>query len=173
MMRIVMLSLSALLVAGCSTVEHEDIKNWMREQAKDMRGKVTPLPQIQPFPAVAYESEALLSPFSTAKIVNAEPAADKSAPDRDRPRQPLENFALEDLRVTGAIVDAKFPIALIQPPLPNKPKHVTVGEFMGQNFGRITKITKEGITVIETVKDSNGAWTDREVIKSVPKQGGR
>lgn len=173
MMRIAALCWAMVLVSACSTVEHEDIKNWMREQAKDMRGKVTPLPQIQPFPAVAYESEALLTPFSNAKIVNAEPAADKSAPDRDRPRQPLENFALEDLRVTGAIVDAKFPIALIQPPLPNKPKHVTVGEFMGQNFGRITKITKDGITVIETVKDSNGAWTDREIVKSVPKQGDR
>ena len=173
MMRIMMPIMVALLLSACSTVEHEDIKNWMREQAKDMRGKVAPLPQIKPFPAVAYESEALQAPFSPSKIVTAEPATDKSAPDRDSPRQPLENFALEDLRVTGAIVNGKFPIALIQPPPPNKPKHVTVGEFMGQNFGRITQITKDGITVLETVKDSNGAWTDREVVKSVPKQGGR
>jgi type IV pilus assembly protein PilP len=173
MIRAICLIVPLLLLSACSTVEHEDIKNWMRDQAKDMRGKVTPLPQIKPFPAVAYEAEALQTPFSTAKIVTAEASADKSAPDRDRPLQPLENFALEDLRVTGTIMNPKFPIALIQPPPPNKPKHVTLGEFMGQNFGRITQITKDGITVIETVKDSNGAWTDREVIKSVPKQGGR
>jgi type IV pilus assembly protein PilP len=173
MIRILLLVTTALLATACSNIEHEDIKAWMREQSKEMRGRVPPLPQIKPFPAVAYEAESLVTPFSNEMIITAEASSDKSAPDRDRPRQPLENFAIEDLRVTGAIIDSKFPIALVQPPPPNKPKHVTVGEFMGQNFGRITQITKDGITVIETVKDSNGAWTDREVIKSVPKQGGR
>jgi type IV pilus assembly protein PilP len=165
--------LGVCILAGCSNAEHEDLKAWMREESKGFKGKVAPLPQIKAFDAVAYDAGKLVAPFSNVKIVTSEAVADKTAPDRDRQRQPLENFALEDLRVTGVIIDSNIPWALVQPPPPNKPKHVTVGEFMGQNFGRITQITTDGVTVIETVKDTNGAWTDREIVKSVPRRGGR
>ena len=165
--------LAALALGACSTAEHEDLKAWMQEQSQGMKGKVPKLPEVKPFPAVSYAGLTLTPPFSQAKIVSAEAVADKSAPDRDRPRQPLESFPLEDLRLTGVIVDRGTTYALIQPPPPNKPKHVKVGEFMGQNFGRVTEISKEGMTVIETVKDTNGAWTDREVVKPVPGRGGR
>jgi Tfp pilus assembly protein PilP len=65
------------------------------------------------------------------------------------------------------------PYALIQTPPPNKPKHVRVGEFMGRNFGKIAAITREGVTVVETVKDANGAWVTQEKLLIVPKEGGR
>ena len=54
MIRLVAVIVPIFLLSACSTVEHEDIKNWMRDQSKDMRGRVPPLPQIKPFPAVAY-----------------------------------------------------------------------------------------------------------------------
>lgn len=173
MIRIVYTILGIVLLAGCSGTEHEDLKQWMQEQAKGMKGRVPPLPEIKPFPPVSYQGIALVPPFASAKIVTADAAADKSAPDRGRPRQPLENFPIEDLRVTGIIIDGKTPYALVQTPSPNKPKPVKVGEYMGQNFGRITEITKDGVTVVETVKDTNGAWTDREVSKRVPRDGRR
>lgn len=170
---ILLACMGGVLLTGCSNTEHEDLKEWMREQAQGFKGKVAPLPEIKAFPAVEYNTEKLVAPFSNLKIVTSEAVADKTAPDRDRQRQPLENFPLEDLRVSGVIIDSKVPWALVQPPPPNKPKHVTVGEFMGQNFGRITQITTDGVTVIETVKDTNGAWTDREIVKPVPRRGGR
>lgn len=162
-----------VLMAGCANVEHEDLKDWMRTEAKNMKGRVPRLPEIKPFPFVAYEAQKMNAPFSASKIVSVDALADKASPNRDRPRQPLEGFPLEDLRVTGIVLAGKVPVALVQPPLPNKPKHVRVGEFMGQNFGRVTQITGDGITVLETIKDTNGAWTDREIQKSVPRQGGR
>lgn len=173
MNRIGTVLLGALVLAGCSGAEHQDLKQWMQDQAKGMKGQVPPLPEIKPFPPVSYSGVALVPPFADAKIVTADVAADKTAPDRARPRQPLENFPLEDLRVTGVIIDGKTPYALVQPPSPNKPKHVKVGEYMGQNFGRITEISSDGVTVVETVKDANGAWTDREVSKRVPRDGRR
>ena len=81
--------LTALLLAGCASSEHDDLKEWMREQAKGMKGKVQPLPEITAFPAVAYEGEKLIPPFAAAKILTTDSANDKSAPDRDRARQPL------------------------------------------------------------------------------------
>jgi type IV pilus assembly protein PilP len=161
-----------LLLLGCATEEHQDLRAWMREEAKSMKGRVTPLPEITAFPVVAYETETLTPPFASGKIVTLEAAADKTAPDRTRPQQPLEIFPIEDLKVVGIIAAGAVPYALIQTPPPNKPKHVRVGEYMGRSFGKITAISKEGITVLETVKDANGAWVEQERKLDVPKGGG-
>ena len=168
-----LLFLLPVLLLGCATEEHQDLRQWMRDEAKGMKGKVAPLPEITAFPVVSYETEMLTPPFAAGKIVTLEVVADKSAPDRTRPQQPLEIFPLEDLKVTGVIMAGTVPFALIQTPPPNKPKHVPVGEYMGRNFGKITAITREGITVLESVKDANGAWVAQEKLLIVPKEGGR
>ena len=168
-----LLFLCPLLLLGCATEEHQDLRQWMRDEAKGMKGKVAPLPEISAFPVVSYETETLTSPFAPGKIVTMEAAADTTTPDRTRPQQPLEIFPLEDLRVMGVIMAGTVPYALIQTPPPNKPKHVRVGEYMGRNFGKITAITTEGITVLESVKDTNGAWVVQEKLLLVPKEGGR
>jgi len=168
-----LLFLLPLLLLGCAAEEHQDMRQWMRDEARGMKGKVAPLPEITAFPVVSYETEMLTPPFAAGKIVTLEVAADKTAPDRTRPQQPLEIFPLEDLKVTGVIMAGTIPYALIQTPPPNKPKHVRVGEYMGRNFGKITAITREGITVLESVKDANGAWVTQEKLLIVPKEGGR
>lgn len=169
-MRILAL-LVVVFLYGCAAEEHQDLREWMREESKGMRGKVPPLPEINPFPAVAYETETLLPPFSPNKIVTLDISSDKSAPDRARPMQPLEAFPIEDLRVMGIIMAGDIPYALIQTPPPNKPKHVRVGEYMGRSFGKITAITSDAVTVLETVKDANGAWVSQERQLVVPKGG--
>lgn len=161
------------LLLGCAAEEHQDLRQWMREETKSMKGKVAPLPEITAFPVVAYETETLTPPFAPGKIVTLETVADKTAPDRTRPQQPLEIFPIEDLKVVGIIMAGAVPYALIQTPPPNKPKHVRVGEYMGRSFGKITAISREGITVLETVKDANGAWVEQERKLDVPKEGGR
>ncbi len=161
------------LLLGCATEEHQDLRQWMREETKGMKGRVAPLPEITAFPVVAYETETLTPPFAAGKIVTLEAVADKTAPDRTRPQQPLEIFPIEDLKVVGIIAAGAVPYALIQTPPPNKPKHVRVGEYMGRSFGKITAISKEGITVLETIKDANGAWVEQERKLDVPKEGGR
>ncbi|MBI5899733.1 MAG: pilus assembly protein PilP [Rhodocyclales bacterium] len=163
--------LAVLLLVGCAVEEHQDLREWMREEARGMKGKVAPLPEITAFPVVAYETEALVQPFAPGKIVTLDVSADKSAPDRSRPQQPLEAFPIEDLRVMGIIMAGTVPYALIQTPPPNKPKHVRVGEYMGRSFGKITSITSEVVTVLETIKDANGAWVSQERQLIVPKGG--
>lgn len=164
---------AGLVLVGCASSEHEDIKEWMREQAKDMKGKVQPLPEIKAFPAVPYLGDKLTQPFSASKILTSDATKDKSAPDRGRALQALENFPLEDLKVIGVLYDGKTRYALIKTPAPNKPKNVRVGEFIGQNFGKITEISADGLTVLETVKDSSGAWVERETKIRVPGEGGK
>lgn len=161
------------LLLGCAAEEHQDLREWMRSEAKNMKGKVPPPPEVPEFKVIEYEVAALTQPFAPSKIVTLEAAADKSTPDRARPQQPLELFPIEDLRVVGVITAGSVPYALIQTPPPNKPKHVRVGEYMGRSFGKITAITKDGVTVLETVKDANGAWVEQERKLDVPKEGER
>ncbi|MBK9022363.1 MAG: pilus assembly protein PilP [Sulfuritalea sp.] len=168
-----LLMMMLLILAGCAAEQHQDLREWMREEAKTMRGKVAPLPEIAAFPVVAYETETLTPPFASGKIVTLEAVADKTAPDRSRPQQPLELFPIEDLKVMGIIMAGPVPYALIQTPPPNKPKHVRVGEYMGRSFGRITQISRDSVTVLETVKDANGAWVAQEKVLMVPNEGGR
>ena len=163
----------AFLLFGCAVEEHQDLRDWMKEEAKGMKGRVAPLPEIKAFPVVAYNSETLTAPFAPGKISTQDAIADKTAPDRSRPKQPLEAFPLEDLKVVGIIMAGAVPYALIQTPPPNKPKHVRVGEYIGRSFGKITAITRDGVTVVETVKDSGGAWVEQEKVLAVPKEGGR
>jgi type IV pilus assembly protein PilP len=170
LLSIVLISIAT--AAGCSTAEHEDLKGWMNDQAKGMKGKVPSLPEIKPFPVVSYEAEQVLSPFSGGKVLSAEMAKDREMP-ANRPKQPLESFLMEDLLVTGVLFSGKSYIAIVQTPSPNKPKYVRVGEFMGQNFGKIVGIDHCQVRIIETVKDANGTWTDREVIKQLPHTGGQ
>jgi len=168
-----LLFLYPLFLLGCAAEEHQDLRAWMREESKGMKGRVAPLPEIAAFPVVAYETEALTPPFAPGKIVTLEAVADKTTPDRARPKQPLEIFPIEDLKVVGIIMSGSVPYALIQTPAPNKPKHVRVGEYMGRSFGKITAISRESVTVLETVKDASGAWVEQEKVLMVPKEGGR
>jgi type IV pilus assembly protein PilP len=144
-----------LLLLGCASEEHQDLRQWMREEAKGMKGKVAAAcPEITPFPGGFLRNRDAYAPLCTGQDRDPGGAADKTAPDRSRPKQPLEIFPIEDLKVTGIIMAGPVPYALIQTPAPNKPKHVRVGEYMGRSFGKITAISREGVTVLETVKDA-------------------
>ena len=172
-LRPLMILVIASVLTACGNQSQTELKEWMREEAKGMRGKVPPLPEITPFPAVAYVGRSLIIPFSPQKVVATEAASGKTLLNDDRPRQPLENFPLEDLRITGVIVRDGVQYALIAPPSPNKPMHVSVGDYMGRNFGRITSITTDAVTILETTKDNSGAWIEKDVIKPIPRQGGK
>lgn len=163
---------AAILLVGCSGQDQTELRSWMAEQTKGMRGGVAALPEIKPLEAVAYLGQDLTVPFSPQKIVTAEPAGKDANAKTDRVRQPLENFPLEDLQVQGVIVVGKRPYALIQPKPPNKPMHIGVGDYMGQDLGKVKAITPDGVVLMETFKDNNGVWTEREVVKQVPREGG-
>ena len=59
-----LLVLYPLLLLGCAGEQHQDLREWMRDQAKEMKGKVAPLPEITAFPVVAYETETLTAPVA-------------------------------------------------------------------------------------------------------------
>jgi len=157
------LLVSTLLLAACAAEEHQDIKEWMRESSKDLKGSVPPLPELKPFPIVSYNGSNLESPFSASKIVPEKAsAAGGKTPDLDRPKEPLESYPLESLRLVGIMLpgtgNTKTAYALIRSS--DGLNYVVVGNHIGQNFGIVTAIAADEVKIIETVKDPTGLTAD-------------
>jgi type IV pilus assembly protein PilP len=153
-----------LLLIACGADEHSDLKEWMAEESKGIKSNVQmPPPLITP-PIVSYAAKNLESPFSTEKVRSKEGAGpnDKSSPAAGRVSEYLEGFPLEAMRLIGTVHYRDMMYAIIQ--TPEKPKHVTVGNYIGPNYGKIVEITKTQMRISETVKDANDLWVQREKI---------
>ena len=154
-----LLVLLAAGLVGCSA-QHDDIETWMTEQARTLRGKVDPLPQVRHFPPAAYVERGGSDPFQSSRIEPEKKASTGlSGPDLSRPREPLEGFPLESLRYVGLLRSGKALQALID--TGSGVYQVSVGNYMGQDHGLVTAITDTEITLKELVEDINGEWTER------------
>jgi len=153
--------LASVSLVACSSGDHEDLRQWMNESAKDIKGQVPPLPEVRPYEPVPYDAANLLDPFKQAKI---EPEQKKGGggglqPDFNRPREPLEAYPLESLKYVGVLVKNKAAYAIIQ--ADGSLYQVKVGNYMGQNFGVITKISETETILRELVQDPAGDWVER------------
>ena len=159
-----LLVLSALLLSSCANEEHQDLRNWMREQEKDMRGKIPPLPQVKPYEPLTYDAAGLVEPFSPLKAKTEGGRSGANLPDYNRPREPLEDYPLDTLRLVGIFQDKQRLIAHV---LANGRSHqVKVGNYLGQSFGRVIRIVatknEERLVVKELIKDPDDQWVERE-----------
>lgn len=157
------LLMTGLLLSACGADEHQDLKQWMQEASKGIKGKVMDLPEIKPFPIVSYEASDLVAPFKTSKIEPDKKMQGNSGggmtPDFERIKEPLEAYPIEALKMVGLLKQGKMVNAIV---MANKAAHrVKVGNYMGQNFGMIVDITDSEIQLKELVQDSSGDWVER------------
>jgi type IV pilus assembly protein PilP len=132
---------------------------------KDLRGKVDPLPVVKPYEPVPYTAYDLPDPFGPAKIqlVSAKGPGGSGGslqPDLNRPKEPLEAYPLESLKMVGTLERGRNMYALVKADAGLY--RVRVGNYLGQNFGVITKITNSEIALRELVQDAGGDWAERE-----------
>lgn len=160
MMRGAALALTCLTLVACSGGDHEDLRQWMDEATRDIKGRIPPLPQVKPYEPVAYEGAGLLDPFRPSKIEPERKGGGGGLqPDFNRPREPLEAYPLESLRYVGVMIRNKQAYAIIQ--ADGSLHQVRIGNYMGQNFGVITRINETEVGVRELVQDPTGDWVER------------
>jgi type IV pilus assembly protein PilP len=170
-MKRTLIALTVIALSGCGSEEHEDLKQWMQTSTRDLKGKVPPLPQIEPFPVVAYEAGDILDPFNAKKI---EPERKNKAvagvqPDLDRRREPLESYPLETLKMVGTLEQGKRLQALV---LADRTLHqVKVGNYLGQNFGVVTEISETEVALKELTQDAGGDWVERKSVLHLQEKG--
>ena len=154
--------LACLILVACSSGDNEDLRQWMNNAAKGIKGNIPPLPQVKPYEPVPYDTGSLTDPFAPAKMGSERKknGAGGLQPDMNRAREPLESFALESLKYVGVMTRKKTSYAIIL--VDNSLYQVRVGSYMGQNFGVITAISEAEIAVKELVQDSAGDWVERE-----------
>lgn len=160
-MRTIAVALASLVLMACSGADNEDLRQWMNDAAKNIKGKIPPLPQVKPYEPVPYTAGNLTDPFKSSRAGSErkKTAAGGLQPDLDRPREPLEAYPLESLKYVGVMSQKKTSYAIIQ--IDSTLYQVKVGNHMGQNFGVVTKITEAETTLKELVQDSAGDWVER------------
>jgi type IV pilus assembly protein PilP len=157
---------AVLILAACGGDEHQDLKEELKILTKDLRGQIAPLPVVKPYEPVPYKALDLPDPFGPAKIELAIAAAAKSkvganAPNTTRPKEPLEAYPLESLKMVGTLTQKGVTFALVR--ADSSVYRIKKGNYLGQNFGIITEITENQINLKELVQDASGDWTERKI----------
>ena len=146
------------LLTACGGESHQDLRVWMSEQGKGARGKLDPLPQIKPYDPFAYNAFDLPDPFKPRKIEPTK-GASKLAPDLTRRKEPLEAYPVDSMAMVGSVVRGGRPYALLK--VDNLLYQVKPGDYLGQNYGKITQISETNVAYREIVQDAAGEWIER------------
>ena len=150
-------------LAGCSP-DNEELVQWMEQEHRAVKPSVAPVYPPKKFDPQAYVGNEGVDPFGSQKLIASAGPASKSsstlltAAQSHRP-EPLEAFPLDSMAMVGAMIQGGRAHALLK--VDNLLHDVKVGDWIGQNYGRITKITEQEVTLSETVQDATGEWIER------------
>ncbi len=173
-MRRVLICLSAAAgLAGCSS-DIDELRQWMDQQRKEAKPSVPPLLPPKKFLPQPYEASTGIDPFSTQKLSVAikQEAAQPSSlltAEINRRKEPLEAYPLDGMAMVGSLTRDKQRYALLQ--VDGLLYQVKAGDHLGQNFGRITKISETEITLREVVQDAAGEWIERTSTLQLQEKG--
>jgi len=80
-------------------------------------------------------------------------------PEMARRKEPLEAFPLDSMIMVGSLNKSGTQTALIK--VDNLIYQVRVGNYLGQNYGKVTQITESLIQLREIAQDATGDWIER------------
>ena len=158
---------AVLSLTGCLSSGDTDLQQWMAEQRANTKPRVTPLSEPKQFRPQAYTAEDGVEPFNQLKLTqalkreSAQVATNAAliAPELNRRKEPLESYPLDAMSMVGSLDKAGSPTALLR--VDNLIYQVRVGNYLGQNYGKITRITETSIQLREIVQDATGDWIER------------
>lgn len=156
-------SVLALLLAGCGSDGMDDLREFTLNAHKGKTAKIDPLPEIKTTDPFVYSAAKLADPFAAVNLkpMVSKPGGGGPRPDMNRRREPLEDYPLDALKMVGTLARGKQAWAVIQAP-DGTIHRASVGNHLGQNFGTITRITEEKISLIELIQGAVGDWVERE-----------
>ena len=156
---------TALLGCGAST--EDELRQWIKDQRTQTHPRVAPIPEPKQFKPESYAQGGSVEPFSREKLAQAlkRDSAQTSSnvalisPELARRKEALEGFPLDAVMMVGSLTKEGRPVALIK--VDNLLYQVRPGNYLGQNYGRVMKISETEITLREIVQDAVGEWVER------------
>ncbi len=158
---IAMVALVAAALGGCGTSGTADLAGWVKAERARVKPRIDPLPEIKTRESFVYTASNLADPFAPFNLKPQTAAASGPRPDTNRRREPLEEYPLDALKMVGTLSRANQSWAVVMAP-DGAVFRAKVGDHMGQNFGRIKKITESKIDLVELIQNPIGEWIERE-----------
>ncbi len=154
--------LASMLLSACGN-DMSDLEVWVAEVKARKTTQIDPIPQMKQYEAYAYVGDNRRDPFVTSPDTQQRPeAVDGSAlrPDLNRNKEPLEEFPIDALRLVGVVTFGAKTYAMVK--APDAVIHrVTIGDHLGQNYGRINKVTEAEVSLTEIIPDGFGGFIER------------
>jgi type IV pilus assembly protein PilP len=160
---ILLAAVAAAGLSGCSG-DQDELQQWMEQQKREVRPNVPPLSPPKKFDPQPYVALSGVEPFSTQKLVvalkqEARQPNSLLAAEVNRRKEPLEAYPLDNLAMVGSVSKQGRQYALLR--VDSLLYQVKVGDYIGQNYGKITKISETEIALREIVQDAAGEWIER------------
>jgi len=154
--------LCLLNISACSR-DVADLQTFISQTKSAHVGSVKPIPQFEPYESFSYSASELRDPFVAEVELNNEDSTKTSLlnPDTSRPRQPLEVFPLDTLSMVGILEQNEQQWGLIKDPK-DTVHRIQVGNYMGQNEGRIVEINESAVLLVEIVPDGIGGYIEQD-----------
>ena len=150
-------------LTGCSASE-DQLQTWTEQQRREVKFGLQALPAPSRFEPQSYEAQSGLDPFDAHRLMSAmklesAQASPRLAAQLNRRREPLEVFELQTMAMTGTLLRQGRAVALVS--VDRMLYQVRVGDYMGQNNGRVVKIEEGRIELREVVQEASGDWVER------------
>ena len=161
------------LLSACGG-EQQELTQWMEQQRREVKPSVEPLTPPKKFTPQPYLALGGVEPFSSQKLAVAlrqearQPNSLLSA-EINRRKEPLEAYPLDSMSMVGSVTRAGRQFALLK--VDNLLYQVKSGDYLGQNYGKITRITETGVALREIVQDAGGEWIERDSALSLQEKG--
>lgn len=164
--RLPMSLMLCLALAGCGDDGLNDLRAFMESTGKDGSNKIEPLPAVKKVDVFEYQQGALTDPFMTRNL-RPTGKGGLQPEDLDRPRQPLEEYPLDALRMVGTMKKPGKPLRAVIKDPKGTLHTVGAGDRIGQNYGKVLKVGEEGLEIKELMQDASGEWIQSQATMSM------
>lgn len=153
-------------ITACSSDDVSDLSKYIQEVKARPKGAIEPLPETKIVESFIFKPEGLRDPFKPTEKITEEAGPDVAGvsgikPDTERRKEELEAYSLDTLRMVGTLTDQQGHWGLVRTK-DGTIHSVRVGNYMGQNYGKIIRILDDKIELMEIVPDKPGTWREQQ-----------
>ena len=157
--------LLSLTLLGCSGGVDEELRSYTETVLKRKAKPLPPPDPPEPYLVYNYSGEGVdpFQPFFQEVETENLPEDDNSefAPTAGRIKEELERHPLDALRMVGTLEQGTNVWGIILS-RDGTVYRVQVGNYMGQNYGKIIAILEDRVELEERARDTGGKWQIRD-----------